>query len=106
MAQVTHHSGLKDAGVRDFLAKQTRPNNVIFSDSPDLQDHMVKMVRKAQADLDAYYTSQALCRMFKEFGWEAYDVSDHVKYDERTYIPFVGTKDELKEVYPDAEGLI
>lgn len=106
MAEIMHHSGLKDSGVRDFLAKQTRPNNVFTCENADTRKHLVNRVKKAKADLEAYDTGQALRRMFEEFGWTVYDVSDHVEYDKRTYMPFIGTKEELKKAYPDAEGIV
>ena len=99
-----HHQKLPLAELRDLIAEEDRNPQawIMVRERETMREHLEEAVRKAQAELAAYNRGTAMMAVLDRFGWEVYDVSDHVDYDARVYRGFIGTREELKEIYPEA----
>ena len=72
------------------------------TDRANFRKHLVEMLEKAQRELNGFDEGIAWRLILEKFGWNWWDVSDHVPYNKATYRCFVGTTAELKKAYPDA----
>ena len=100
---LNHHQGLPDDQVRDLIARTIKPAAItgFWSKNDDYERMLVERVEKAVKELEGYRLGRSMRQIAEQFGWDAFDVSEYVAYDKDTYVDFVGTREELAQIYPE-----
>jgi hypothetical protein len=65
----------------------------------DYRKFLEDKLAQAQSEIDAFNKGTGWRSIMEAFGWDSWDVSDHVPYDE-SYMDFVGSREELAKAYP------
>ena len=100
-----HHEDLSLAELRNVIALEERGLGIPFHCDEDsrasYREYLVEKLERAKREVEEFDRVTAWRAVMRKFGWECFDVSDHVAvFDKRTYVPFVGTREELGAAYP------
>ena len=99
-----HHNGLRLEELRGLLsgAEANFKVHIYLVGEPrkSCRELLARNAAEAQAELDGFDEGTGWVAVLAKFGWELWDVSEHVLYDRRTYRCFVGTREELSAAYP------
>jgi len=94
------HDNFDKKEIRDFLGKQLQ--EVYDKGFPNLK-YAEEQLEEWKIRVEIAKKGEALRGMFEELGWDEHDVSDHIKYNPKTYFCFVGTEDEHQQYIKSLE---
>lgn len=83
------HNGLEMSEIRDFLGKGLMSSGKFYS-----VESLMEQINELKERLNEAKKYDCIVELIKSLGWEDFDVSDDVYYDNNTYFNFVGTKKE------------
>lgn len=95
------HTGLPDADLRDFLAKEYEK---AYRDGARAFDGgeqaILEGIKKMEKELDATHRALAIRKIVEMKGWDFTDTSDHCAFSPEWFM-FLGTKEELATRFPE-----
>lgn len=94
------HNGLKDKEIRDFLAKEL--NEVEYFGLISI-DYVQKQIKELQKSLENARRYEAIKSLIEKNGWNDFDISEVIIYNEKKYFPFIGTEEEYDEFVKKAK---
>ena len=97
------HNDFYDSEVRDFLAKELTQARIECDLSFVSVEYVEKQIREFQRILKYVKKVRAIRCLIAEKKWEEHDISDEVRYDKKTYFPFIGTKEEYDKLMKQSD---
>ena len=88
------HENFSQQEIRNYLAKELELNGCIYVSVKYIEEQ----IEKYQELLKQRKNYESVLHLIKERGWEDWDVSEYVLYNEETYFPFVGTEEEFNKL--------
>jgi len=101
------HVGLDKKEIRDSLGKKVRKNMYVYDPNGEYSlEERLQVLYKQKAEIEKHIQGQiegaALYELLKMYGWDYFDVSEEVPFDD-DYIGFIGTEEEKKKQIPESK---
>jgi len=95
MKNIDIHNNLPEHELRDFLAKQLELNECYYAVT-----RIERELKEWQERLEKARNKEAIQTLLKLKGWDDLDCSSDISdFQEQLYFPFIGTKEEYKELF-------
>lgn len=88
------HNGLNKKEIRDFLAQYIHKERFLGRYSEI--EYLEKELERIKERLVHCRNHKAVLTLIESNGWKDFDLDIIVPYNEDTYFPFIGTKEEFK----------
>lgn len=99
-----YYEGLPEKEIREFFATTIRKlekQKAFGVGRVDMAETALEYAKenylRAKEQYEAQQQMLAISKLLKEKGWKPNDVSDSVRFDQATYVDFIGTEAEAEE---------
>ena len=93
------HKGFNQSEIRDLLARELRDSKKRGGIGGDYTEkYLEEQIESMKETLKYVRKTNALQLLVEEMGWEEWDISEYVPYNEETYFSFIGTEKEYNEL--------
>ena len=90
------HNGLDKKEIRDLLGQWLWREGALGTSSEI--KYLEKELERIKERLIHCRNHQAVIALINSNGWKDFDVSENIPYNNDTYFPFIGTKEEFEDL--------